>query len=68
MIRTNVFFPEPMLAQLREVSATSDVPVGEIVRVAVNAWLGGARPDACGVQRLSPVRDDNALTRRSVLK
>jgi hypothetical protein len=39
MIRTNVHFPAALLARLRKISKQSGVPVAEIIRRAVMAYL-----------------------------
>ena len=39
MQRTNFYFPLPMLDQLREASAKHGLPVSEIIRRAITAWL-----------------------------
>jgi predicted DNA-binding protein len=39
MKRTNVFFPEQMLARLKAASAKLGIPVAEIIRRAVDEFL-----------------------------
>ena len=39
MKRTNYFFPEPMLDQLRDLSQKTGFPVSELVRKAIAKYL-----------------------------
>jgi len=39
MKRTNFYFPEPMLARLKQASQKLGLPVSEIIRRAIDAYL-----------------------------
>lgn len=44
MKRTNIFFPEALMARLKALSAATGLSVGDLVRRAVDAYLKKAKP------------------------
>ena len=50
-----ILFPEPQLARLRNLAKRQDRPVSEIVRAAVDSWLGMHEYDGDAAAEEAPV-------------
>jgi metal-responsive CopG/Arc/MetJ family transcriptional regulator len=44
MVRATITLPPDLLDRLREIAAERDVPVGSVVREALEEKVGGSRP------------------------
>ena len=55
MEKMQILFPEPQLSRLRDLARRQDRPVSEVVRAAVDSWIGMHYYEGGAVAEEAPV-------------